>query len=202
MDLEAQLWILDPHIAAALDNFPFFWVLVVAFFSCQFVLGVFCVLGPDFGGSRSYFVLRTSLLSAGAGLSNQATLLSRVWGGSCVSRPAYIPRSVPGCGLGHRATQLWHRTAVFSCYYIFRPADPAPLGAGGNLSILATQTVVQDCVTSCFLLFRWHNFVSTPLLGLWRYFAFSLFRRHLHAPAPLSGDMVVVFLYVFPVPYG
>ena len=79
MDLEAQLWILDPHIAAALDNFPFFWVLVVAFFSCQFVLDVFCVLGPDFGGSRSYFVLRTSLLSAGAGLSNQATLLSRVW---------------------------------------------------------------------------------------------------------------------------
>ena len=49
------------------------------------------------------------------------------------------PRSVPGCGLGNRATQLWHMSVVFLCFFIFRPADP-PVSAGaglGNQAVLS-----------------------------------------------------------------
>ena len=54
--------------------------------------------------------------------------------------PAYFilpttPRSVPGCDLGNRATQLWHRTVGVSSSFLFRPAVPPPLGAGGDLGI-------------------------------------------------------------------
>ena len=33
-------------------------------------------------------------------------------------------------------------------YFLFRPANPPPLGAGGDLDILATPTVAQYYVTS------------------------------------------------------
>ena len=37
MSLEAQPWIADFRIAAALDSFPFFWVMGVGGFSCRCV---------------------------------------------------------------------------------------------------------------------------------------------------------------------
>ena len=37
---------------------------------------------------------------------------------------------------------------------------------------------------------------------MWRYFGFPLFRRHILAPPPFSGDMAVILLDIFPVPYG
>ena len=98
------------------------------------------------------------------------------------------------CGTGHRTVGL-------SCSFLFRPADPPPLGAGGDLSILANPTVAQDCVTPCFLFFPWYNFASHSSLRLLRYFGFSLFRRHILGPPPLSGAMAVVFLEISPVPY-
>ena len=45
MDLEEQPWITDFRIAAALDSFPFLWVLKVWVFSYRFLLNVSCVLG-------------------------------------------------------------------------------------------------------------------------------------------------------------
>ena len=91
-------------------------------------------------------------------------------------RPACAPRSVPGCGLDNRATQLWHKTVGLLCYFLFRAADPRPLGAGGDLGILATPTVAQGCVTSCFLFFGGLISPRPPSLRLWRYFGFPLFR--------------------------
>ena len=120
-----------------------------------------------------------SPLSTGSGLGNQAALL---WHRTCFSeflgRVSYFvlptpPRSVSGSGLGNGATQLLLRTVGFLCYCLYRPADPPPLGAGGDLGILATPSVAQDCATSCFCPFRW-------------YFGFSRFRRHILAPPPLQ----------------
>ena len=129
--------------------------------------------------------------------------LSRVWGGSCVIRPDYTPSHLaPGCGLGNRATQLLHRTVGFLRPFPFRPADRTPLGAGGDLGILATLTVARNCTTFRFI-FRWYNFASsTSSLGLWRYFGFLLFHLHIVAPSPLLADMAAVFLDIFPAPYG
>ena len=78
-------------------------------------------------------------------------------------RPACAPRSVPGCGLDNRATQLWHKTVGLLCYFLFRAADPRPLGAGGDLGILATPTVTQDC-DFLLSLFRWYD-ITSPLLA-------------------------------------
>ena len=116
--------------------------------------------------------------------------LGRVWGGSCVFRPVYIPRSVPGCGLGNRATQLWYKTVGFSCFFCFRPA-------GGDLGILATPTVAQDWMTSCFSFSVVYISPRPPSLTLWPYFGFPLFRQHILAPPPLSGDMAVAFFWHF-----
>ena len=95
------------------------------------------------------------------------------------------------------------KTVVFSLSFLFRPADPPPPGAGGDLG---TYFGCSNCGTGLcdfmFSLFRWNDFVSSPLLTLWRYFGFPLFRRHILAPPSLSGDMTVVFFDVFPVPYG
>ena len=55
-----------------------------------------------------------------------------------------------GCCLDIRATRVWHRTVGFSYHFLFCPADPPPLGDGSDPSILATSTVVQDCVTYVF----------------------------------------------------
>ena len=49
MSLEAQPWIADFRIAAALDSFPFFWVMGVGGFSCRCVFDAFSVLGSGFG---------------------------------------------------------------------------------------------------------------------------------------------------------
>ena len=114
----------------------------------------------------------------GSSIAAQDTLsefLGRACGGSCVFRPVYAPpRSVPSHGLGNRAAKLWHRTVGFSFSFLFRPADPSPIGAGGVLGILATPTVAQDCVT-LFSPFRWYNFASPPLaafVALRQFFAF------------------------------
>ena len=146
-----------------------------------------------------------SPLSTGSGLGNQAALL---WHRTCFSeflgRVSYFvlptpPRSVSGSGLGNGATQLLLRTVVFLCYCLYRPADPPPLGAGGDLGILATPTVAQDCVTCCAPFFRRYNFASPPSLRLWLFFAVPSAHSR---PAPLSGGMAVVFYDVFPVAYG
>ena len=63
------------------------------------------------------------------------------------------PAQYRGCGLENRATHLRHRTFVFSRSFLFLPANSPLLGAGGNLIILATSTVAQDCVASCVLFF-------------------------------------------------
>ena len=140
MDLEAQPWIADFRIATALDSFPFFRVLGVEVF-----LGCW--------GVPSCFVLPTPPLSAGAGLGNPAAsgvaqdtfseFLDREWGGYWVSRPVHTACSVLGCGLGNRATQLRHGMVCFSCYFIFRPADPPPVGAGGDMGYVG----YSDCDT-------------------------------------------------------
>ena len=36
----------------------------------------------------------------------------------------------------------------FRAFLLFRPADPPRLGAGGDLGILATPAVAQDCAFS------------------------------------------------------
>ena len=58
-----------------------------------------------------------------------------------------------GCSLDNRAIHLRHRTIGFAGSFLFRPADPSWLGAGGDLGILATLAVARDCVTSFVLLF-------------------------------------------------
>ena len=93
--------------------------------------------------------------------------------------------------------------SFFCIFFLFRPAVSPPIGAGGDLSILATPTVAQDCVTSCFPFF-FGDIISpcSPSLRLWRYFGFPRFRRHILAPLPLADDMTVVFVYVLPVTCG
>ena len=59
MNLEAWPWLVDFHAAAALDSFPFFWVLLLglllvlsAYLGFEFTPwvapGLFCVLGSAF----------------------------------------------------------------------------------------------------------------------------------------------------------
>ena len=60
-----------------------------------------------------------------------------------------------------------------------------PLGAGGALGNFVTPTVAQDYVI--FLLFGGGIIQPRPpSLRWWRYFGFSLFRRHVFAPLPPS----------------
>ena len=114
--------------------------------------------------------------------------LGRVRGGPCVLCPANNPRSVPDCGLGNRATHLWHRTVVFSCRFLSRPADPTPLGTGGDLGILATPTV---CGFLCSLFSGDLTSPRTPTPRLWRCFVFSSFRRHILARHLHVGGVAV-----------
>ena len=65
-----------------------------------------------------------------------------------------------GAGLGDPTALLWHRTRFLSCWAVFGVVlahfvlpTPPPLGAGGDLGILATPTVAKNSVTSCFLFF-------------------------------------------------
>ena len=62
------------------------------------------------------------------------------------------PRSVPGCGLGKIGPlNCGTRLLFFRRSLQFVLPIPPLLGDGGGLGILATPTVAQDCVTSCFL---------------------------------------------------
>ena len=129
--------------------------------------------------------------------------LGRVLGWSSVFRPAYTPpRSVPGCGLGNRATQLWHRNVGCSCHFLFRPADPPALGVGGDLGIFSYSDCGTGLCDFLFSLFRLYNFASPLSLRLWRYFGCLLFRGYILDPPPLSGIMAGVLFHVFLVPYG
>ena len=98
-------------------------------FTDRFVFDVFCVLGS---GCRVLLLVSSfpppPPLSAAPSLVDQAALLWHrtrflsFWVGFGVV-PAYFvlptpPRSVPGCGLGNRATQLWHRLSA-SCVIFF-----------------------------------------------------------------------------------
>ena len=185
MNLEAQSWIAGFRIAAALDSFPFFWIWGVVFF---FLIGSFLTFSAFWGRSSGGFFLVSScpppLLSDGASLGSQAAFIvtqdtfseffGLVWGGFCVYRPAWTPRSVPSCGLGHRITQLWHRTVGLSCSVPVCHTDLPPLGAGGDLGILTTPAAAQDCVPSCFLFSDGMTWPRPPSLRLWRYFGLSL----------------------------
>ena len=84
-----------------------------------------------------------------------------------------------------------------SCSFSFSSCRPAPpLGAGGVLGNFATPTVAQDY--AIFLLFGGIISPRPPSLRWWRYFGFSLFRRHVFAPSPrFSGDMAVISVDVF-----
>ena len=111
--------------------------------------------------------------------------LSRGWGGSCVIRPDYTPSHLaPGCGLGNRATQLWHSSVGIPCSFLFLPVDTPPLGFGGDLGISAAPTVAQDRVTSCFIFFGGITSPRPPSIRSWRYFGVPLFRPHILAPPP------------------
>ena len=70
MKVEGQSWIADLCIAAALQRFLFFRVLLN-----WFVFDVFCVLGSGFGVFFLISSRRSPPLSAGAGLGTQAALL-------------------------------------------------------------------------------------------------------------------------------
>ena len=128
----------------------------------------------------------------GHGLGNRAALLRRrttCFSCYCVFCPADPSRPVPGHGLGNRVALLSHRIRFFSCSFLFRPAEP-PRGAGGALGNFATPTVAQDYVI--FLLFG--GWPRPPSLRWWRYFGFSIFRRHVSSRPSLPGDMAVGFI--------
>ena len=85
---------------------------------------------------------------------------------------------------------------MFRARFLFRHADPPPLGAGGVLGIFATPTVAQGSMIY-FLLFGGTISPRPPRCGggaIW-YFAFPSTR---FCPAPhLPGDMAVFFIDVF-----
>ena len=119
----------------------------------------FGVFGLGLGWFLRFLSCRPPPLSTGAGLGNQAALLwprtrfLRFWAGFGMVPGFFVlptsPRSVPGRGLSNPAAKLWHRTVGFSCPFLLRPADPPPIGAGGDLGIFATPTVAQDCAAFC-----------------------------------------------------
>ena len=135
-------------------------------------------------------------------LDTFSELLGRVWGDSCVFFPAYTPCSMPGCGLGIRATHLWHSSVGFSCYFLFCFCDPPPLEIGGDLGILAPPIVARGCVTSCNPLFRHIISCRPSSLILWRYFGFRVSVDTFSPRPPPLQVITVVFVNGFPIPYG
>ena len=134
-------------------------------------------LGRVRGGSCVFRPAYTPLLSAGDDLGNQAALLRHgtlfpsFWAGLGIVLAYFVlptpPRLVPVCGLGNRATKMWHRTAGFSCSFLFRPAvPPAPRGRGRSRYFGYSSRSTGLC-DSLFFLFRWYSFASLPSLRLW-----------------------------------
>ena len=133
MDVEAQPCIAGFRIPAALDRFPFFWVLGVgvSLSVCLFERFLHFRVGGRGAPFRSSYAPTPS---AGAGLGNGDALAGHIthflkfWTGFWVVLAYVIPHTPPpqrrGCGLDNQATQLWHRTVVFLCSFLFRPADP------------------------------------------------------------------------------
>ena len=144
MNLEAQPWITDFRIAAALDSFRFLGFWVSGGVSHWFVFDVLCVLGSGFG----VFLLVSSFLppplSAGAslGCSGQSSFsivaqdtfsevfLGRVWSGSWVfvlpAPPAQCRAVVWIIGPLNCGTRL----SVFCVIFFFVLPIPAPLAPG------------------------------------------------------------------------
>ena len=89
-----------------------------------------------------------------------------------------------------------HDRRFFAVFRFLSRRSP-PLGAGGDLGNLATPIgVAQNFVTPCLIFFGGITSPRPPSLRLWRYFGLPLFRRHILAPPPLSGDMAVNFFSV------
>ena len=144
-------------------------------------MDVFCVLGSGFGVFLPVSSCLPPPLRAGDGLGNPAALLwhrtrfllvGRVWGGSCVIRHAYIPRSVQSCGLGNRVTRLWHRTVGGSSNFPFRPADPQPLGTGDDMGSAVIGTRLCD-FCSLFSVINFASPLIAKVVALPRFSAFS-----------------------------
>ena len=171
----------------------------------------FLRIGVGVWDVSSRFALLTPPLSNEAGLGSQAALLWHrtcflsFWAGFGVV-PAYFVLSTPPA---HCRSVVWAigplkcgaGLSVLRFRFLFRHDDPPPLGAGGNLGILATPTFLQDC-DFLFCLFRWYNFALPPSPRLSRYFGFSLFHRRIIAPSPLFRRYDDGLLCIFPVPCG
>ena len=187
MKLEAQPWTADFRTTAATDSFPSFlgsevWVSLIDW------LWRFLSLLGWVGMFLHVLSCRPPVLSGGAGLGTLAALL---WPRTCFLSFG------PGLGWFLRffvrptpPAQCWAMVWVIgplSCteLYVFRvrffSALPTPpLGAGGILGNFATPTVALHYVI--FLIVGGINSPRLPSLRWWRYFGFSLFRRHVFAP--------------------
>ena len=97
---------------------------------------------------------------------------------------------------------MWHRTVGSLCSFFSRPADPSPLGAGSDLGYFGYSDCGAGLYEFLCSLFLARKFRPAPLarvVPLLRVFALPLTHSR---PAPLTGDMAVVFVDVFPVSYG
>ena len=165
-----------------------------------------CVLGSGFELFLLVLSLPPPTLSAGAGLDNQATLLwhrtrfPSFWAGFGVAPAYFVLPTPPPLSAGLWSVKPDHFNVAHDCRFFVFFLFVLPRGRGRCVFFCYPDrgTGLCDFLLS---LFRWYTFASTPSLRLWRYFGFSLFRRQILAPRPLSGDGTSVFLDVFPVPY-
>ena len=93
---------------------------------------------------------------------------------------------------------MWLRTIVFCAVFFVRTVDPPSLGAGRNLDILLWHRDARFFVLS-FLTVQFRLGPVMRVVALVKVLAFS--STHSRPAPPLAGDMVV-FVDVFPVPYG
>ena len=91
--------------------------------------------------------------------------------------------------------------SVFRVLLFFVLSIPSPRGRGrsGYLGYSECGTGLCEFL---FSLFRWYGFASSSSPMLCRYFYFLLSLRHILAPPLVSGDVMVVFIEVYLVPYG
>ena len=149
------------HAAAALDSFPFRWVLRsgVSSLGCFWcflrfkvrVWGVSCLIGLGFGGS-------------------------------CVFASCPPLGSVLGHGLGNRAAQLGHGTVGFSCSLIFRPADALLSPRAGGAARLIWLFILWHR-TVCYFVFYFLCYACSFVVSLLCVFSSAL--------SPLAGLQVV-----------